>query len=143
MAISQVTKILGLREKVKTHLDFVALSEKGLPRDTVLRLAKILSINYREIAHLLMVSQKTIERFKSNPANKKHLTATISERILRIAIVAERCREVFNDPNLCNEWLKSNNTALGGLPPIRLMSSDFGIDMVLNELGRIEHGIIS
>lgn len=141
MAISEVAAMLGLKEKVRTPLDLVTLSEKGLPKRAVSRLVKLLSINPGEIAPLLLVSRKTVERYKGDL--EAHLSCSVSERVLRIAIVAERCSEVFGDAKRCNEWLKSENAALGGRTPLGLMRSDFGIDMVLNELGRIEYGIIS
>jgi putative toxin-antitoxin system antitoxin component (TIGR02293 family) len=141
MAISEVTAMLGLKEKVRTPLDLVTLSEKGLPKRAVSRLVKLLSINPGEIASLLLVSRKTVERYKGDL--ETHLSRAVSERVLRIAIVAERCGEVFGDAKRCSEWLKSENAALGGRTPLGLMRSDFGIEMVLNELGRIEYGIIS
>ena len=37
-------------------------------------------------------------------------------------------------------WIDQPSTALGGQSPKSLLSSRFGIDMVLDELTRIEHG---
>jgi len=94
-----------------------------------------------ELAQLLPVSKKTVERYRHDLKTK--LNRSVSERVLRIALVALRCEEVFGKNKVCNEWLKTRNIALGDKTPLSLMRSDFGIDMVLNELGRIEHGIIS
>lgn len=137
----KVAKKLGLKQQVRTPLDYIALSDKGLPRETALRLMEILSISLVELAQLLPVSKKTVERYRHDL--KTNLNRAVSERVLRIALVALRCEEAFGDKNACNEWLKTKNTALGDKTPLDLMRSDFGIDMVLTELGRIEHGIIS
>ncbi|MCU0583672.1 MAG: DUF2384 domain-containing protein [Syntrophales bacterium] len=141
MAISAVAEMLGIKGKVETEMDLVALSEKGLPKKVVPRLVKRLSVSLTEIAPLLLVSRKTVERYKTSP--ESHLSPPVSERVLQIALVVKRCEEVFEDPKLCNEWLKSMNPALGGRIPLELLKTNFGINMVLGELTRIEHGVIS
>lgn len=140
MAISAVAEILGIKGRVLTEMDLVALSEKGLPKKVVPRLVKRLSVSLTEIAPLLLVSRKTVERYKTSP--ESHLSPPVSERVLQIALVVKRCEEVFEDPKLCNEWLKSKNPALGGRIPLELLKTSFGINMVLSELTRIEHGVI-
>lgn len=137
----QVAERLGIKGKVRTPLDYIAISEKGLPGETVMRLMNILAVTLVEMAPILVVSRKTIERYRHAPG--KSLNPSVSERVLRIGLVVQRCEEVFGEAKNCNEWLKTANTALGGRTPLSLLRSDFGIDMVLNELGRIEHGIIS
>lgn len=141
MTESQVAEKLGINEQVRTPMDYIALGDKGLPKVTVLRLMDLLHVNLIDLAPLLLVSKKTIERYRHDP--KEHLNRSVSERVLRIALVILRCEEVFGKEDVCNEWLKTKNAALGDQTPLSLMRSDFGIDMVINELGRIEHGIIS
>ena len=51
--------------------------------------------------------------------------------------------EVFEDPTMCDGWLKSPCRVLGNVTPLSLLETDAGIEAVLNELGRIEHGIVS
>jgi len=53
MAISVVAQMLGLKEKLRTPLDLVSLSEKGLPKKAVSRLVKLLSINPGEICAVM------------------------------------------------------------------------------------------
>lgn len=51
--------------------------------------------------------------------------------------------EVFEDSMTCDDWLKSPSMALGNVTLPSLLETDAGTEAVLNELGRIEHGIIS
>lgn len=141
MTNSQIAKKLGIKDRVRTPLDFVALGDKGLPRGTIVRLGHMLSVNLADLAPLLLVSAKTIDRYRQNP--KASLNRAVSERILRITSVILICEQVFGKKSLCNEWLKTKNVALGNEIPLNLMRSDFGIEMILRELGRIEHGITS
>jgi putative toxin-antitoxin system antitoxin component (TIGR02293 family) len=144
MAIAQVMKKLGLgsngKDDARSVLDLIQLSRKGLPKTTIVKLEKVLSVKPKELAPLLWISNKTISRYKSGSHT---LNAAVSERILRLAMVSQRCEEVFEDKKFCNDWLKSESVALGGKTPLDLMKSDFGIDLVLTELTRIEHGVVS
>jgi uncharacterized protein (DUF2384 family) len=62
---------------------------------------------------------------------------------MKIAMVKDRCEEVFEDPKAATAWLKAESVALGGKTPLELMEFDLGIDLVMKELIRIEHGIVS
>ena len=57
--------------------------------------------------------------------------------------VQKRSIEVFDTQERAEGWLRSPSIALGWKAPMELMISDKGIEMVLNELVRIEHGIVS
>jgi putative toxin-antitoxin system antitoxin component (TIGR02293 family) len=50
--------------------------------------------------------------------------------------------ELFKDKNNFLAWMQLPNVALGKRPPISLLNSRFGTEMVLDELGRIEHGVV-
>ncbi|MGD0915713.1 MAG: antitoxin Xre/MbcA/ParS toxin-binding domain-containing protein [Thermodesulfobacteriota bacterium] len=139
MELSNVEQVLGLKEKIRSQLDLVKLGGKGVSKGTVIKLAKHLSIGLKGIATLLSVNQRTIQRLSAG----KVFSRTVSERILRIALVAARGEEVFGDRERFNIWLKEPNQAMLDQTPLSLLASDFGTDLVLEELGRIEHGIIS
>lgn len=139
MGLSNVEQVLGLKEKIKTQLDLVKLGGRGVPKGTVVRLAKHLSIGLKGIAPLLSVNQRTIQRLGVG----KVFSRTVSERILRIGVTVARGEEVFGDHERFNTWLKEPNKAMADQTPLSLLASDFGIDMILDELGRIEHGIVS
>jgi putative toxin-antitoxin system antitoxin component (TIGR02293 family) len=76
-------------------------------------------------------------------SQERIFSRTISERILRIALVVSRGEEVFGKSEQFRTWLKEPNRAMADKSPLDLLVSDFGIDMILDQLGRIEHGIIS
>jgi len=139
MELSNVEQVLGLKEKVRTQLDLVKLGGKGVSKGTVVRLARHLSIGLKGIAPLLSVNQRTIQRLGAG----KVFSRPVSERILRIALVVARGEKIFGDRERFNIWLKEPNKAMANQTPLSLLASDFGIDMILDELGRIEHGIIS
>ncbi|HVO67392.1 MAG TPA: antitoxin Xre/MbcA/ParS toxin-binding domain-containing protein [Syntrophales bacterium] len=141
MEVDNIVKILHIKNKVKTPLDLVELEKKGLPKKSVILLGRFFSATNSDMASWLLVSPKTIWRYNKNL--KGLLKHRESERVLKLAMLASRCKDVFEGTEICNEWLRSNNTALGGKTPFSLMQSNMGIEMVLTELGRIEYGVIS
>jgi len=68
---------------------------------------------------------------------------TMKKYVSALSNVQKRCEEVFGDPNAAEAWLKSKVIALRGKTPLEMMETDTGVDLVLTELGRIEHGIVS
>ena len=139
MELSNMKQVLGLKETIRSPLDLVKLGGKGVTKGAVSRLAKHLSLGLPEMAPLLSVNLRTIQRYGA----ERVFSRAVSERILRIALVVSRGEEIFGNSEQFNVWLKEPNRALADKKPIDLLVSNFGIDMILDELGRIEYGIIS
>lgn len=141
MHISRVTQLLGgkkaLGQEVRTRMDLIDLSRKGVSKESLLYLATYMGISISKMATLLPVTERTIQRYTP----KKHFDRVVSEYILHIAEVVARGTEVFEDNENFMTWLSHPSTALGGQAPKSLLASRFGIDMVLDELTRIEHGV--
>jgi putative toxin-antitoxin system antitoxin component (TIGR02293 family) len=74
----------------------------------------------------------------ANRTLKRH-----KKRLAALITVQKRCIEVFDNLEKANGWLRSPSIALGWNTPMEKMISNKGIEQVLNELGRIEHGIVS
>ncbi len=138
-----VMNILGgekvLRKKIQNRLDMIELGSRGLSKQALLNLAKYLAISPGRLAALLSVSERTLQRYTPN----KHLDRVVSEQILRIAEVAARGTEVFGDKEKFLKWMNFESNAFGNRTPVSLLISTFGVEMVLDELGRIEHGVFS
>jgi putative toxin-antitoxin system antitoxin component (TIGR02293 family) len=60
-----------------------------------------------------------------------------------MAKVIVKAHQVFEDEATAIQWLKSPLKVLGGVSPIDLFDTSFGVQMVLDVLGRIEQGIYS
>ena len=143
MELSNMARILGgekvLHMKLEKRQDLIALGHHGVTKGALLNLARYLSFQMNQIAELLPISERTIQRY--NPG--QHFNRAVSEQILQIAEVAARGVQVFGDKNRFILWMQQRNVALGNKTPVSLLSSRFGTEMVLDELGRIEHGVLS
>ena len=143
MKLSKIKKILGgsnfFDKRIRDRMDLIDLSEKGLTKEAVENLAKYLDLSNQQIEEILPVSARTLKRYHP----QKRFNALISEHVLLIAEVAAKGTEVFGSKVNFVPWMKSPCFTLGNKTPLSLLKTKFGLDMVKDELGRIEHGIIS
>jgi len=143
MELSGITAILGgeevLQKKIQSQMDLIELGQRGIPKDALVNLAQFLSFSIHQMAELLPVTERTIQRYTS----QKHFNRVVSEQILHIAEVAVKGNEVFGRKDKFLSWLNHPNKALANKTPMSLLSSRFGVEMVLDELGRIEYGVFS
>lgn len=143
MELSGIAKILGghrvLHKRIQNRLDLIELSSMGITKNALSRLAKYLCFSMSQMAELLPVTERTIQRYAPN----KHFNRVISEQILKITEVAAKGADVFADKDKFLSWMNHPHTALANRTPMSLLNSRFGTEMVLDELGRIEHGVFS
>jgi putative toxin-antitoxin system antitoxin component (TIGR02293 family) len=143
MALAGITKVLGgekvLQQQLHSRLDLIDLSRKGVPKEALVHLAHFLSCTIHDVAHLLPVTERTLQRYTPH----QPLNRVVSEHILQLAEVAAKGVEVFGDKAAFLAWLHHPNTALANHTPLSLLSSRFGVEMVLDELGRMEHGVLA
>ena len=127
------------QKKINSRMDMIELSNEGVTKDSLLHLATYLNLSVGQMADLLAITERSIQRY----APDKCFNSFVSEQILQIAEVAARGTDTFGDKEKFLSWLKQPNKALANKTPIRLLSSRFGSEMVLDELGRINHGVFS
>jgi len=134
-----VTETLGLTKVAKSDLDFVNISREGIPRKSIDMLAEQLRLGVYQLAECLHVSKRTLQRYDSNDL----LSPQLSDQVIQISKVFNRATEVFEDQENATLWLKEKNVALGNNSPIDLLDTTSGIEMIMDVLGRIEHGSVS
>ena len=143
MEYSGLTKVLGgekvLRKNIQNQMDLIELSNLGITKDALEHLINFISIPLGQIANLLPITKRTIERYP----RKKHFNRVVSEQIIQIAEITAKGVEIFGDKDGFLVWFNHPNKAFSGKTPISLMVSRFGAEMVLDELGRMEYGVIS
>lgn len=95
--------------------------------------------NLEEWSSLMHLSARTLQRYKRE---KRTFDPVQSERILQIALLNKKGDAVFGSRKQFNTWLQAENVALGSVKPRDLMDNTFGLTLLNDELGRIEHGIL-
>lgn len=116
----------------------VRVSRSGLPASTVDVMARRLGMSRTLFLGEIDMKQSTIER---RLAENKPLTTTETDRLYRVEKVLARATEVLEDEAAATAWIQHRIRSLGGVTPLSLLDTDAGVDLVMDTLGRIEHGI--
>jgi putative toxin-antitoxin system antitoxin component (TIGR02293 family) len=134
-----LSKSPGSYRTVEDSLDVHHMVREGLPFESFESLRSHLDSTQSEMADLLMISLKTIQRRKK----EKRLTPEESDRLARVARVLARASVLFGDEQKALLWLRSPLPALGGRPPWDFLDTDIGVERLEDLLGRIAHGVYS
>ncbi|MDX1641520.1 MAG: antitoxin Xre/MbcA/ParS toxin-binding domain-containing protein [Balneolaceae bacterium] len=114
-------------------------AQNGLPAAAFFDLVKITGFSNQELAGLLNLSFKTIQRYQKEG---KKLSALNSEQLLKIIALYQKAEEVFGSLSSFNQWLRKPAPGLGGKEPFSFMQTSGGIDLIREELIRIEFGTL-
>lgn len=120
-------------------LGWTELIRSGLPAQSTRILAGTLNLSVADLAENLRLPVRTVHRRleKGEP-----LTPEESERSVRAARVLAKAQELLGDEN-GRGWVLSSNRGLGGEVPLSLLDTADGFTAVMDELGRLEHGVLS
>jgi len=117
---------------------WIDLIRKGLPGESVATLARKINVPKKDLAGWLHTTPRTLQR---HIMAKSILSPDLSDRLMQLIRVFCRAKEVFQDDAKASSWLKNPNFALGDKAPTALLDTIPGTELVLDELGRIEHGV--
>lgn len=141
MGYVQVEEILGgekvLGQKIRSINDLVELGRRGIRKSALRHLAASMSLTWRDMAKLLPITERTLQRYQT----QKLLSQVVSEQALQLAEVVATGIDVFEDRDNFLAWLSLQSAALGDRKPMDLLNSRFGMELVIDELGRIAHGM--
>ena len=124
---------------IQTEMDLYELGKKGIPKKSLVALAQNIHMSTRAITNILHITERTLQRKKDLDL----INESLSEHIIQIAEVYSRGNDVFDTIEDFQVWITASNTALGNKKPIELLSSRYGAQLVLDELGRVEYGVFS
>ncbi|MBN1311069.1 MAG: DUF2384 domain-containing protein [Anaerolineae bacterium] len=143
MSSLTVETLLGGKEvigqSIHTEMDLYELGKGGIPKKALLDLADQTKMSLRTLSSILQISERTLQRKKDSDL----LNESVSEHVIQIAQIFSRGNEVFDSVEDFQTWIDTANKALGNRKPMELLSSRYGAQMILDELGRIEYGVFS
>lgn len=121
-------------------LKLVEASRAGIKYGVFEKISESSSFTLDEWSQYLHLSTRSMLRYKKD---KKGFDPIQSEKILQIAILYQKGSEVFGSTDSFDRWLSSSVVTLGGLVPKSLLDNSFGIRLITDQLGRIEHGVLA
>jgi len=114
----------------------VMMANKGIPSSTFDDVSLLFGRKER-LAELLNVSVKTMQRYQKE--NRK-LNPLNSEMVLKFIALFKQGLMVFGLKKAFLNWLGKPAIGLGNMRPFDLLKTSNGIDLVKDELIRIEYG---
>ena len=121
-------------------LSLIKLIRDGIKFDAFLSFANKIPFTIAEWSGFLHISLRTMQRYQKENLLFDPLQ---SEKIVEIALLHKKGTEVFGNADKFNLWVDTVNLALGNIKPKSMLDSSFGINLIKDELGRIEYGILS
>jgi putative toxin-antitoxin system antitoxin component (TIGR02293 family) len=113
---------------------------KGIGYNSFTNAVKNVPLTLKEWSGILDLSERTLQRYKKD---KRAFDTLQSEKIVQVTLLIRFGRDVFGDEKKFNLWLNTENLSIGNIKPKEMLDSSFGIDLLKDELTRIENGILA
>ncbi|HMH23418.1 MAG TPA: antitoxin Xre/MbcA/ParS toxin-binding domain-containing protein [Puia sp.] len=131
-------EVLARYEKLfASSISILLNAKKGLKSQAVFDFISISQFPNLLIEQLLKKSLKTFSNYKEN---NTLLDAVISEKLLKLFALYDKGLSVFGSVDEFNKWIVEPAFGLGNQVPTDLLDTITGIDLVGEELTRIEYG---
>ncbi len=124
---------------INNSFDYLELNRKGLTIKQLHDILEYTNLSLKKLSNIISLSERQLNRYE----NDHILRRDISGQLIQIVELYRKGYELFEDREKFQSWMSSEISGLGNVKPESLLDTVFGIRMVINALGRLEHGIIS
>jgi len=135
------TKSKSILRGYEEHLDdqywIVEEAAAGVPATAIFDLVELTQLTKAFFAGMLNLSIKTLDRYR---VSGKDLNRSSGEMVLKIFSLFRKGEKLFGTTDEFKKWIEKPAYGLGYKVPIELMQTAAGIDLVMDELIRIEYG---
>jgi len=143
MAVTAKTKTSLFRKFEKELSNPVAMVMKaaeGLAISVFDEIIQVSALNKNQLAAFIDTTPKTIDNYRL----RRHKLGRIeSEQLLQLMALYKKGQEIFGNSEAFNQWLKQAASGLGGIIPFDLLYTQGGVNLVMEELLRIEYGALA
>lgn len=119
-------------------LQLMMHAQQGVSKGAVKQLQERLQFSNEQLAHVLHLTVRALQKYEP----EKMLKPSISERAIALAQLYARGFELLGEERFLR-WMQRAHVALGKRKPTDLLSTQFGMMLIRDELGRIEHGVLA
>ncbi len=124
----------------RDHIEIAERSQHGIQYKTLKFVLENRDLETEEWAEILNISTRTLQRKRRE---KKGLESPATQRLFSIEEAIQLGIEVFGSEDKCIKWLRSENLSFGNKQPLDFLRTEKGTQMVIDELTRIEHGVLA
>lgn len=123
-----------------SKMELVEVAQDGVVAHAIPKLAELLQIPVKKAVELFNMSDRTLRKYIKGNAL---LNTDASEKVLKMFSLFLYGCEIFGGSVNFVKWINRPSFGLRGKVPINLLSSSDGIDLVYDELTRLEFGDIA
>lgn len=126
---------------IKDDISIMENSSKGINSKVFFELVELSGLNKNLLAEEIFdISLKTMQRY-----HKENLTlnARNSEIALKLLSLFKKGEEIFGNMSSFYSWINKPAYGLGNQIPVKLMNTNTGIDLIAEELIRLEYGALA
>jgi len=136
------TRILNKYQKsIGTDLQIVHSSKKGVKAEIFFDIVELSGFSKVFLAEKIFdISVKTVQRYRNE---KKSLNPRDSEIALKLMKLFAKGIEIFGSTSSFVRWLEKPSIGIGGVVPTSFLNTNTGIDLIEEELIRIEYGALA
>lgn len=131
--------MMGGLSETPSDFDLVNLARTGISKRSLLALARKISLTIEEIANVLHISERTLQRYTPTTIVKTEY----ADKAIELARLYERGTAVLGSESEFNIWMRTPNHALNNEVPLTLLDTSIGFDLIFQVLGRLEYGVFS
>lgn len=121
----------------RSSSELIEAVREGLSFDAFEDLREALELSYDELAALLEIPRRTLTKRKSDGV----FTSNESNAISRVARVYREALTFFEEPTRTRRWMKTPLPTLHGSPPLDLLDTDPGAQVVSELIQQLFWGI--
>ncbi|PWK18907.1 putative toxin-antitoxin system antitoxin component (TIGR02293 family) [Arcicella aurantiaca] len=123
--------------QIRGNISIVLNARKGLSASVLYDIILLTGFKKEQIATLFNTSAKTITRYTQEG---KNLDVVNSEHALKLIALFKKGNEIFSELEAFRKWIMKPAYGLGWEIPAELMETSGGIELIMEELYRIEFG---
>lgn len=128
------------RKELSNPVAMVMKAAEGLAVSVFDEIMRVAELNKNQLAAFIDTTPKTIDNYR---LRRHKLGRTESEHLLQLMALYKKGQEIFGDSESFNQWLMQPASGLGGIVPFDLLYTQGGINLVMEELLRIEYGAVA
>lgn len=102
-------------------------------------MARHLGVTQADLFVILHISARTWQRY----TDEKLVPQAVTENALQLANLYKQGEAVFGEAWKFQGWMNHPSPFFGGKKPIELLDTQFGFQLVSDEIIRIEHGVLA
>ena len=93
---------------LSSDFNIVQLTRQGLPKAVLLSLAKKISLTIQELANIMHISERTLQRYDDEAV----VSSEYSEKAIELARLYTRGNEVFGSIDKFKQWVRTPSVIL-------------------------------